>query len=75
MPKKDVDQINDGGRQTDSRTNKRFKVAKCAVSEAASASLVGKKPTRSWKSNDVLDGNRSDVDELTRRVFNESDNE
>ena len=42
MPKEDADQINDDSLQTDPRTNKRFKVAKWAVSKAASASLVGK---------------------------------
>ena len=75
MPKEDAEQINDEGRQTDSRTNKRSKVAKWAISEAASASLVGKKPKRSCKTNDVLDGDRRDVDERTRRVLDESDNE
>ena len=75
MPKKDADPINDKGRQTDSRTNKRSKVAKWAVSEVASASLVGQKQKRRDKSNDVLDGNRRDVDERTLRVLDESDNE
>ena len=75
MPKEDADQINDEGRQTDSRTIKRSKVAKWAVLESASACLVGQKPKRSCKSNDVLDGDRRDVDERTRRVLDESDNE
>ena len=75
MPKEDADQINDEGRQTDPRKNKRSKVAKWAVSEAASASFVGKKLKRSCKSNDVLDGDRRDVDERTRCNLDESDNE
>ena len=75
MAKEDTDQINDEGRQTDSRTNKRSKVAKWAVSEVASASLVGKKPKRSCKSNDVLNADRREVDERTWRVLDESDNE
>ena len=73
MPNNDADQINDEGRQTDPLTNKRAKVSKWAVSEAASASLVGKQLKRSCKSNDFLDGDRFDVDELTRRDLNESD--
>ena len=75
MPKEDADQINYEGRQTDPWTNKRSKVAKWVVSEAASARLVGTKPKRSCKSNDVLDGDRRDVDERTRRDLDEFDNE
>ena len=75
MPNEDPDQINDEVCQIDSWTNKRSKIAKWAVSEVASASLVGQKPKRSCKSNDVLDGDRRDVDEHTRRVLDESDNE
>ena len=75
MQKEDADQINDEGRQTDPRTNKRAKVAKWAVSEAASARLVGQKPKRSCKSDDVLDGYRRDADERTRRELDAFDNE
>ena len=67
MPKEYADQINDNGRQTDSRTNKRFKVAESAVSKAASARLVETSPKRSCKSNDVLYYDCRDVDERTRR--------
>ena len=75
MPNEDSDHINDEGRQTDPWTNKRANVAKWAVSVAASASLVGTKPKRSCKSNDVLDGDRRDVDERTGRDLDELDNE
>ena len=75
MAKEEADQINDESRQTDHRTNKRSKVAKWAVSETASSRLVGTKPKRSCKSTDVLDGDRRDVDERTRRDLDESDNE
>ena len=75
LPKEDADQINIEGRNTDSRTNKRAKVTKLSVSEAAVARAVGKKPTRSFKSDDDLDGSRRDVDERTRRDLDESDDE
>ena len=75
LPKKDADQINKKNRNTDSRTNKRAKVAKWSVSEAAVARAVGKKPKRSFKSDEDLDGNRRDVDERTRRDLDESDDE
>ena len=75
LPKEDADQINKEGRFTDSRTNNRAKVAKWAVSEAAAARADGKKTTRVSKSDDVLDGSRRDVDERTRRDFDESDDE
>ena len=73
LPKTDADQINKEGRNTDSRTNKRAKVAQWSVSEAAVARAAGKKPKRSGKSDDVLDGSRRDVDERTRRYLDESD--
>ena len=75
LPKKDADQINKEGRNTDSRTNKRAKVAKWSVSEAAVARGVDKKPKRSFKSDDDLDGSRRDVDERTRRDLDEADDE
>ena len=75
LPKEDANQINKEGRNTDSRTNKLAKVAKLSVSEAAVARAAGKKPKRSFKSDDVLDGNRRDLDERTRRDLDESDDE
>ena len=75
LPEEDADQINKEGRQTDPRTNKRAKVAKCTVSEAAAARADGKKTKRVSKSDDVLDGGRRDVDERTRRELDESDDE
>ena len=75
LPKKDADQINKEGRNTDSRTNKRAKVAKWSVSEASVARAVGKKAKRSFKSDDDLDGSRRYVDERTRRDLDESDDE
>ena len=74
LPKENADQIKEG-RKTDPRTNKRCKVAKWAVSEAAAARADGKKTKRVTKSDDVLDGGRRDVDERTRRNLDESDNE
>ena len=73
LPKEDADQINKENRKTDSRTNKRAKVAKWSVSEAAVARAAEKKPMRSCKSDDVLAGSRRDVDESTRRDLDESD--
>ena len=75
LPKADADQINKEGRNTDSRTNKRATVAKWSVSEAAVARAAGEKPKRSFKSDDVLDGSRRDLDERTRRVLDKSDDE
>ena len=75
LPKEDADQIKIGDRQTDPRTNKRAKVAKWRVSEAAATRAFGKKPKRSCKSDDVLDCGRRDVDERTRRDLEESDDE
>ena len=75
LPKKDADQINKDGRQTDFRTNKRANVAKWAVSEAAAARSDGKKTKRVSKSDDVLDGGRRYVDERTRRDLDASDDE
>ena len=75
LPKEEADQINKDGRQTDPRTNKRAKVAKWAVSEAAAARADGKKTKRVSKSDGVLDGGRRDVDERTRRDLDDSDDE
>ena len=75
LPKKAADQINKEGRNTDSRTNTRATVARWSVSKAAVARAVGKKPKRSFKSDDVLDGSRRDLDERTRRDIDESDDE
>ena len=75
LPKEDADQINKDGRQTDPQTNKRAKVAKWAVSEAAAARADGKKTKRVSKSDDVLDGGCRDVDKRTRRYLDESDND
>ena len=74
LPKENADQIKEG-RQTDYRTNKRAKVAKWAISEAASARADGKKTKRVSKFDDVLDGGRRDVGERTRRDLDESDDE
>ena len=74
MPKENADQVKEGDRQTDHRTNKRAKVAKRTVSEAAVARATGKL-NRVSKSDDVLNGRRRDVDERTRRDFDESDYE
>ena len=65
LPKEDADQINKEGRNTNSRTNKRANVAKWSVSDTAVARAVSKKPKRSFKSDDDLDGSRLDVDERT----------
>ena len=75
MPKQDADKINYEDRQTDPRTNKRAKVAKWAVSEAAFARLVGKKPKRSCYFNYVLVGDCCNVYERTRRDLDKSDND
>ena len=75
LPKEDADQINKEGRNTDCRTNKRAKVAKWSVSEAAVARAAGHKLKRSFKSDDVHDGSRRDLDERTRRDFDKSDDE
>ena len=61
LPKDNTDQIKEGGRKTDPRTNKRAKVAKWTVSEAAAARATGKLK-RVSKSDDLLDGCRRDVD-------------
>ena len=75
LPKEDADQINKDGRNTDSLTNKRAKVAKWSVSEAAVARAVDKKPKHSFKSDDDLDGSRRDVNKRPRRDLDESDDE
>ena len=74
LPKENEDQIKESDRQTDPWTNKRATVAKWKVSEAAAARATGKLK-RVSKSDDVLDGRRRDVDERTRRNFDESDDE
>ena len=75
LPKEDADQINKDGRQNDARTNKRAKVAKWAVSEAAAARADGKTTKRVSKFDDVFDGGRRDVDERTRRDLDDCDDE
>ena len=75
LPKKDADQIKESHSQTDSRTNKRAKVAKWTVSKAAAARAGGNKQKRSCKSDDVFDSGRRDVDERTRRDLDEFDDE
>ena len=75
LPKEDEDQINKEGRNTDFQTNKRSKVAKWSISEAAVARAAGTKPKRSFNSDDILDGSRRDVNERTRRDFDEVDDE
>ena len=74
LPKENADQVKEGDRQTNHRTNKRVKVAKWTVSEAAVARATGKLK-RVSKSDDVLNGRRRDVDERTRRDLDESDYE
>ena len=74
FPKENADQVKEGYRQTDHRTNKRAKVAKWTVSEAAFARATGK-VNRVSKSDDVLNGRRRDVGERTRRDLDESDYE
>ena len=63
MLNKDTDQINDETFQTDPQTNIRAKLAKWVVSEEVFARPVRTKPKSSCKSDDVLDGDRRDVDE------------
>ena len=75
LPKKDADQINKEGRHTDPRANKRAKVAKLAVSEAAAACAEGKKTKRVSNSDYVHDGGRRDVDERIRCDLDDSDDE
>ena len=75
LPKEDAEQINKDCRQTDSRTNKRAKVAKLAVSEAAASRADGKKTKRMSKSDAVFDGGRRDVGERTRRDLDDTDDE
>ena len=74
LPKENADQIKESNRQTDPRTNKRAKVAKWTVSEAAAARATGKLKHVST-SDDVLDGRRRYVDEHTRQDLDESDDE
>ena len=75
LPKENADQVKEGDRQTDPRTNKRAKVAKWTVSEAAAARVTGKNLKRVSKSDDVLDDCRRDVDERTRRNLDKFDDE
>ena len=72
LHKEDADIINEGDRQTDPLTNKRAKITKWTVTEAALARAIGKLK-RVSKSDDVLNGRRRDVDERTRRDLDESD--
>ena len=74
LPKENADQVKEGDRQTDHRTNKRAKVAKWTVSEAAVARAT-EKFNRVSKSDDVLNGRRREVNERTRRDLDESDYE
>ena len=74
LPKENAGQIKESDRQTDPRTNKRAKVSKWTVSEAAAARATSKL-MRVSKSDDVVDGRRRDVDECTRRYLDESDDE
>ena len=71
--KENADQIKKGGSHTDLRKNKRAKIAKCTVSEAAATRVTGKMLKRVSISDDVLDGCHRDVDERTRRDLIESD--
>ena len=71
-PKKSRIKSKKGDRQTDHRTNKRAKVTKWTVSEAAVARSTGK-IKRVSTSDDVLNGRRRNVDERTRRDLDESD--
>ena len=66
-----MDQFNKEGRQADPRTNKRVKVAKWAVSNAATALADDKKTKPVSKSDNVFDGWRREVDERTRRDFDD----
>ena len=75
LPKEDADQINKDGRQTDARTDKRAKVVKWAVLEAAAARADGKTTNRVSKSDDVFDGDCRDVNERTRRDLDDFDDE
>ena len=74
LPKEHADQIKEGDRQTDPRTNKRAKVAKWTVSEAAAARAT-RKLKRVSKFDDVLDGRGRDVNDRIRRDLDESDDE
>ena len=51
------------------------KADKRAVLEAAAGLVIGKKFKRLFKSDDVLDGGRLEVEERTRRGASKSDNE
>ena len=72
LPKEDGEQLKKCDFQPDSRTNKRVKVDKWAVSEAAAGCVTGKLK-RLFKFNEMLNGCRRDVDERTRRDLDESD--
>ena len=74
LPKENADQVKEGARHTDHRTNNRAKVAKWTVSEAAVARATGKL-NRVSKSDDLLIGRRRDVDERTGRDLDESNYE
>ena len=64
----------EGDRQADPWTNKRAKVVKWAVLKAAAARVAGKQAKREHKSDNVVDGDRRDVDERTRRDLYTTDN-
>ena len=75
LSKENANQVKEGDCQTDPRTNKRAKVAKWTVSEAAAVRATGKKLKRVSKYDNVFDGCRRDVDERSRRDLDESDDE
>ena len=74
LPKENANQVNEGDRQTDHWTNKRARVTKWTVSEAA-VSRDTEKLNRVSKSDGVLNGRRRDVDESTRHDLDECDYE
>ena len=67
LPKENANQINkeENSLFSDPRTKKRAKVTKRAVSAAAATVGIGQKHKRWWKSDDVLEGCRHEVDEFT----------
>ena len=67
LPNKNANQVKDGDGPTNTQTNKRAKVVKWTVSEAAVTRVTGKKLKRMFKPDDVLDSCRRNVDECTRR--------
>ena len=73
LPKIDANQINKENRKTDPRTNKRVKVDKLTISEAAPTYVTEEKLKRVSKFDDVLDGCRRDVNMRTRRDLDKFD--